>query len=84
MVDQVGTGSASLQRRVSRLAVLTDLAVLVVSDPAAVGVEAAGESVGIFGSALAVDPEGAILPIEVPLMADPSTISLVVADAPAA
>ena len=84
VVDQVGAGSASLLRRVSRLAVLTDLAVLVVSDPAAVGVEAAGKSVSIFESALAVDPAGAIMPIGVPLMAGPGTISLVVADAPAA
>ena len=85
MVDPVGAGSASLLRRVSRLAVLTDLAaVLVVSDPADVGVEAVGGSVGFLGSALAVDPAGAILPIGVPLMAGPGTISLVVADAPAA
>lgn len=83
-VGQVGAGSASRLRRVSRLAVFTDLAVLVVSDPAALGVKAAGGSVGFFGSALAVDPAGAILSIGVPLMAGPGTISPAIAEAPAA
>ncbi len=68
----VGARSASLLRRVSRLAALTNLAVLVVSDPAALGVETAEGSVSFFESALAVDPAGTILPIRVPLNADPA------------
>ena len=45
---------------------------LVVSDPAALGVETAEGSVSFFGSALAVDPAGRILPIRVTLMAGPA------------
>jgi len=71
-VDKVGARSAFLLRRVSRLAAFTNLAVLVESDPAALGVDIAEGSVGFFGSALAVDPAGRILPIRVTLMAGPA------------
>jgi len=37
------------------------------SDPAALGVDIAEGSAGFFGSALAVDPAGRILPIRVTL-----------------
>ena len=45
-MGQVSAGSASLLRRVSRLAVLTYLAVLLVADPAALGTEDAGGAAG--------------------------------------
>ena len=70
-MDQVGARSASLLRRVSRLAAFTNLVVLVVSDPAALMVETAEGSVGFFLNALAVDPAGT-MPIRVPLMAGPA------------
>jgi len=70
VVGQAGAGSGSRLRRISRLAVLTYLAVLLEGRPA------------LLGSGLADDPAAAIVPIGVPMMAGPGTISLVVAEAP--
>ena len=106
VVGQAGAGSGSRLRRISRLAVLTYLAVLLVacwwgsgllglfgiSLPAfriagglillPLGLRLLEGRPALLGSALADDPAAAIVPIGVPLMAGPGTISLVVAEAP--
>ena len=105
-MGQAGAGSGSRLRRISRLAVLTYLAVLLVacwwgsgllglfgiSLPAfrvagglillPLGLRLLEGRPALLGSGLAEDPAAAIVPIGVPLMAGPGTISLVVAEAP--
>jgi len=106
VVSQAGAGPGSRLRRISRLAVLTYLAVLLVacwwgsgllglfgiSLPAfrvagglillPLGLRLLEGRPALLGSGLAEDPAAAIVPIGVPLMAGPGTISLVVAEAP--
>ncbi|MCP9788110.1 MarC family protein [Cyanobium sp. Maggiore-St4-Cus] len=106
VVGQAGAGSDSRLRRISRLAVLTYLAVLLVacwwgsgllglfgiSLPAfriagglillPLGLRLLEGRPALLASPLADDPAAAIVPIGVPLMAGPGTISLVVAEAP--
>jgi multiple antibiotic resistance protein len=102
VVGQAGAGSDSRLRRISRLAVLTYLAVLLVacwwgsgllglfgiSLPAfrvagglillPLGLRLLEGRPALLGSGLADDPAAAIVPIGVPLMAGPGTISLLV------
>ena len=52
VVGQVSAGSASVLRRVSRLAVLTCLAVLLVADPAALGTKDDGGVAGFVWNSL--------------------------------
>lgn len=106
VVGQAGAGSDHRLRRISRLAVLTYLAVLLmscwwgsgllglfgISLPAfriagglillPLGVRLLEGRPALQGNALADDPAAAIVPIGVPLMAGPGTISLVIAEAP--
>jgi len=106
VVGQAGAGSVSRLPRISRLAVLTYLAVLLVACWWGKGLlgffgisltafRVAGGLIllplglrllegrpALLSSGLADDPAAAIVPIGVPMMAGPGTISLVVAEAP--
>jgi len=106
VVGQAGAGSVSRLPRISRLAVLTYLAVLLVACWWGKGLlgffgisltafRVAGGLIllplglrllegrpALLSSGLADDPAAAIVPIGVPMMAGPGTISLVLAEAP--
>jgi len=106
VVGQAGAGSVSRLPRISRLAVLTYLAVLLVACWWGKGLlgffgisltafRVAGGLIllplglrllegrpALLSSGLADDPAAAIVPIGVPMMAGPGTISLVVSEAP--